>query len=66
MDSLSVGPGGDEGDAIHRVLLAAGVCLLEGLDLGAVEPGDYDLVALPLRIAGAGGAPARAFLTPRQ
>jgi arylformamidase len=66
VDSLSVGPGGGEGDAIHRVLLAAGVWLLEGLDLGAVEPGDYDLVALPLRIAGADGAPARAFLTPRE
>jgi arylformamidase len=66
VDSLSVGPGGDEGDAIHRVLLAAGVCLLEGLDLDAVEPGDYDLVALPLRIAGADGAPARAFLIPRE
>ena len=65
VDSLSVGPGGGEGDAIHRVLLAAGVWLLEGLDLGAVEPGDYELVSLPLRIASADGAPARAFLTPR-
>ena len=65
MDSLSVGPGGDEGDAIHCLLLAAGVCLLEGLDLSAVEPGEYELVSLPLRIAGADGAPARAFLAPR-
>ncbi len=66
VDSLSVGPGGETGDRIHRVLLAAGVWLLEGLDLCAVEPGDYELVCLPLRIAGADGAPARAMLRRRE
>ncbi len=60
--SSSVGPDGEGGDAIHRVLLRAGVWLLEGLDLSAVEPGEYELICLPLRIAGADGAPARAFL----
>jgi arylformamidase len=54
---------GDEG--AHRVLLGAGVVVVENLDLSAVEPGEYDLHCLPLRIAGCDGAPARAILVRR-
>ena len=36
--------------------------ILEGLDLADVEPGAYRLVALPLSIPDAEGAPARAVL----
>lgn len=50
---------------VHRILLKAGICIVEGLDLRAVCPGSYDLVCLPLRIAGAEGAPARAILRSR-
>jgi arylformamidase len=57
IDYLSIG---DE-DA-HRVLLEAGVVALEGLDLRAVEPGEYQLVCAPLKLVGAEGAPARALL----
>jgi arylformamidase len=46
----------------HRVLLSAGVILLEGLDLNRIEPGEYRLVCLPLRVVGGDGAPARAVL----
>jgi arylformamidase len=46
----------------HRLLLAAGVVILEGLDLRGVAPGDYLLCCLPLKLAGADGAPARAVL----
>jgi arylformamidase len=60
VDNPSVG---DEG--AHRVLLAAGVVVVENLDLAAVEPGEYDLYCLPLRIAGCDGAPARAILVRR-
>jgi arylformamidase len=49
----------------HRILLRAGVILLEGLDLGAIRPGTYELVCLPLKIAGGDGAPARAILVER-
>ncbi len=63
IDYLSLGGPGD-GAATHRTLLEAGVCVLEGLDLRRVEPGTYDLVALPLRIAGCDGAPARVLLRP--
>ena len=46
----------------HRILLAAGVIPLEGLDLSAIEPGEYTLYCLPLKIQGSDGAPARAIL----
>ena len=46
----------------HRTLLSAGIVVVEGLDLSAVEPGSYVLSCLPLKIAGADGAPARAVL----
>ncbi len=46
----------------HEVLLEAGIIILEGLDLHRVEPGEYELICLPLAILGADGAPARAVL----
>ena len=49
----------------HRALLKAGVAILEGIDLTGVEPGAYDLVALPLRLVGADGSPVRAVLIER-
>lgn len=51
------------GCRVHHLLLGAGVVILEGLDLSAVEPGLYDLACLPLKLVGADGAPARAVLT---
>lgn len=57
LDYLSVG----DPDA-HRLLLGAGVVAMEGLDLRKVEPGEYRLVALPLKIVGSDGAPTRAVL----
>jgi len=46
----------------HRTLLERGVVIVEGLDLSAPPPGEYQLVCLPLRIEGCDGAPARAVL----
>ena len=50
------------GEEVHRTLLAAGVVILEGLDLRAAEPGPYELLCLPLLVEGADGAPARVLL----
>ena len=50
---------------VHRILLAAGMIILEGLDLSQAPPGPCDLVALPLLVAAADGAPARVLLAPR-
>lgn len=60
-DTLSIEPETDD-YPVHRTLLGAGVVIVEGLDLAAVEPGSYQLVCLPLRIVDGDGAPARAVL----
>jgi arylformamidase len=60
-DYLSIAPRSDPAPT-HITLLAAGVVILEGLDLRGVAPGPYQLVCLPLLIAGVDGAPARALL----
>jgi arylformamidase len=46
----------------HNVLLGAGIVVVEGLELSAVEPGEYQLFCLPLKLVGSDGAPARAIL----
>jgi arylformamidase len=46
----------------HRALLEKNVVIVEGLSLGNVSPGEYELICLPLRLAGLDGAPARAVL----
>jgi arylformamidase len=47
---------------VHRILLEAGVVIVEGLDLSEAPPGPCELLCLPLRLAGGDGAPARVFL----
>ncbi|MFQ5616802.1 MAG: cyclase family protein [Anaerolineales bacterium] len=61
IDYLSVGPFNDPVPT-HLVLLRAGVIALEGLNLSGIVPGVYQLVCLPIKIAGSDGAPARAIL----
>lgn len=48
----------------HRILLQAGVVIIEWLKLDQVEPGIYELTCLPLKLSGLDGAPARAVLRP--
>jgi arylformamidase len=62
IDSLSVEPFGSTSFPTHETLLDAGVIILEGLDLSAVPPGEYDLLCLPLKIHQGDGAPARVVL----
>ncbi|MGH2650041.1 MAG: cyclase family protein, partial [Actinomycetota bacterium] len=50
------------GHPTHVELLSNGVVIVEGLDLGDVEPGDYTLAVLPLKIVDGDGGPARAVL----
>ncbi len=64
IDTPSVDLPGEEGLASHLAAAARDLALLEGLDLSGAEPGRYTLIALPLRIEGADGAPVRAALAP--
>jgi arylformamidase len=57
IDYLSIG----DAEA-HHELLEAGITAVEGLDLGGVEPGAYELICLPIRLEGSDGAPSRAIL----
>ena len=61
IDYLSVAPF-KQSVPTHRILLKAGIILVEGVDLSAVPPGKYELYCLPLKLAGSDGAPARAIL----
>lgn len=61
IDYLSIEKFGGDG-SVHRTLLKNGMIILEGLDLSAVSAGVYELICLPLRMAGGYGAPARAVL----
>ena len=64
IDYLSVEKFKSERHETHEILLSSGVVIVEGLDLREVPAGDYELVCLPLKIAGGtgDGAPARAIL----
>jgi arylformamidase len=64
-DFLSIEERGAQGHPVHRSLLEHGVVIVEGLDLGEVEPGAYELVCLPLKILDGDGGPARAVLIER-
>jgi len=64
IDYLSIEAPGSEGHPVHITLLEKEIVILEGLDLREVEPGDYELICLPLKyIGGTGdGSPARTVL----
>lgn len=50
------------GHPTHRTLFGAGIYVLEGLALADIEPGSYELIALPLKLKGLEASPVRAVL----
>jgi arylformamidase len=65
VDGYSIGPyETSQGMETHRVFLGAGPrqVAIEEVDLSGVEPGDYELIALPLRLTGLEGSPTRVLL----
>ncbi len=64
IDYLSVEKFKSDNFDTHTVLLSNGVVIVEGLDLSEVSAGMYELICLPLKVAGGSGdgAPARAIL----
>ena len=60
-EGQTVGPA-DGPMEVHLILLGGGIALLEGIVLKDVPDGSYFLSAAPLNLAGAEGAPCRAYL----
>jgi len=62
IDSVSVDP--PDSSNAHRILLEASIPIVENLWLGEIDPGEYLLICLPLRIESGDGSPVRALLQP--
>lgn len=62
LDTPSMDPFDSKTMDAHHALLGGGVAILENLALGHVEPGVYELIALPLRWPGLDASPVRAIL----
>lgn len=62
IDYLSVEKFNNNYADTHHTLLRKGVVIIEGLDLSNVEAGNYELIALPLKIKDGDGSPARVIL----
>src|ERR1700674_627061 len=62
IDYISAEQFGAPAPMTHRILLGKAIPIVEGLALGTVSAGDYDLIVLPIKVAGHEGAPARAIL----
>ena len=60
--SPSVDPADSKTLESHQQLLAHDMRVLENLVLDDVSPGDYELIALPLKLVGADASPVRAIL----
>ena len=61
-DSASVDPASSKTLDAHQVLRQRGLRVLENLLLDGVPEGDYELIALPLRLTTADASPVRAIL----
>ncbi|HZD43395.1 MAG TPA: cyclase family protein, partial [Methanomicrobiales archaeon] len=61
IDTPSIEVMGGDG-SVHRTFLSEGIAVIEMLDLSGIPPGDYWMVALPLRLEGLDGSPARVVL----
>ena len=62
VDSPSLDPQASKTMDAHKAILAADMRVLEGLVLDEVSPGRYELIALPLKLAGLDASPVRAVL----
>jgi arylformamidase len=62
IDTPSVDPFESKDLQAHQELMRFGIRNLEGLVLAHVAPGPYELIALPLKLAGADASPVRAVL----
>ncbi|MFM0052824.1 arylformamidase [Caballeronia grimmiae] len=64
IDTPSLDPQESKTMDAHRRIRAHRMAILEGLVLDAVAPGDYELIALPLKFTTLDASPVRAVLRP--
>lgn len=62
LDYITIDPFGSKEFPAHKTLLSNEVCIIECINLENVDPGEYYLMCLPLKLVGTDGAPARAIL----
>lgn len=62
IDTASIDPAQSKTLDSHQVIRRHGLRVLENLVLDEVAPGDYELIALPLKLATADASPVRAVL----
>ena len=63
VQEVRLAPPGEHHDAdAHHALARGRVAILEGLILDGVPEGLYELIALPLKLAGLDASPVRAVL----
>lgn len=60
-DAQSIAPSFDE-ERTHRELARSGIVILENLNLSAIDDGEYDLCAFPIKLGGLEAAPCRAII----
>lgn len=61
-DTPSLDPQTSKTMAAHHAVFTHNMSILEGLVLDDIPPGDYELVALPLKLQGLDSSPVRAIL----
>jgi arylformamidase len=62
IDTASIDPADSKALPSHQVIRRRGLRVLENLVLDAVPEGDYELIALPLKLTTADASPVRAVL----
>lgn len=63
-DYLSIEEYKNKESPAHHILLSRGIPVIEGLILDEIDPGEYELLCLPLKLEDGDGAPARVVLRP--
>jgi arylformamidase len=66
IDALSVGSPVDPDTTTpdtHQILLGNEIWIIEGLNLTGVNPGNYNLICLPLKLKDTEGSPVRAIIS---
>lgn len=62
VDYLSIGGYEKDGVETHRIILGAGIWVVEGLRLQGIHPGVYEMICLPMKLEGSDGAPCRVII----